>query len=299
MRFFTPILGLILLGCQGENITGSQSIEHEELLNRTNRLIPLHEKLPAARPGDWLYEREEKGQTFGQYTKLEPVAPYEGKDKIYLLPIGIFDQTEALVISKTAEYITAFFGLEVVLLRSISDSVIPDDAKRLNDGTLQLHTKYILDKILLTDFPTDAIVYTAITNVDLYPKDSWNFVFGQAYLTKKVGVSSMFRYKTANMSVENHTKCLMRLAKTATHELTHMFSVKHCIVYRCLMNGSNSLPESDRKPLWLCPDCLLKLSWCTGYSITERFDNLIRLDSVNQFTATRQFLKNSKQKITD
>lgn len=35
------------------------------------------------------------------------------------------------------------------------------------------------------------------------------------------------------------------------------------------MAGVNSLAESDRHPLWLCPECLAKLSWATGSSPGE------------------------------
>ena len=34
----------------------------------------------------------------------------------------------------------------------------------------------------------------AISMIDLYPQDSWNFVFGQARTTKQVGVFSFARY---------------------------------------------------------------------------------------------------------
>jgi len=269
------------------------------LLKSTERLVILHSKLGEPQPGEWLYTRKEKGQTFEQYVKLDPVVQTEEKDKIYILPIGSFDEVDDKILAKTAEYVSAFFGVEVILMGPISDSIIPSYAQRDNDGIPQIHTKYILDSILLPSMPKDAMVYTAITRKDLYPRESWNFVFGQAYLTKKVGVSSMYRYKTEGTSMEDHTKCLKRLAKTSTHELTHMFSIKHCIEYKCLMNGSMSLLEADSKPMWLCPDCLLKFSWCTGYNIIERFDNLIQLDSTFNFTEASQFLIQAKEIISE
>ena len=297
----TLVLILIILdiGCQRAPFTSSNSSVHEDLLNRISSLIPLHTLLPAPKPGDWLYNRNEKGQTFKQYTKLDPVAPTDGKNTIYMLPIGDFDAIDTLVLRKTAAYVAAFFGVAVVLQEAISDSLIPSHSQRVHDGNPQILTKYILDSILLPNMPKDAMMYTAITAKDLYPKESWNFVFGQAYLTKKVGVSSMYRYKTPETSLKDHTQCLRRLAETSTHELTHMFSVKHCKVYRCLMNGSNSLVESDRKPMWLCPDCLLKLSWCTGYNINDRFNKLIAQDQLLHFDQASGFLSKSKRKIAE
>ena len=42
--------------------------------------------------------------------------------------------------------------------------------------------------------PDDAFCLSAITMTDLYPKDSWNFVFGQARLYQRVGIYSLARY---------------------------------------------------------------------------------------------------------
>jgi hypothetical protein len=36
-------------------------------------------------------------------------------------------------------------------------------------------------------------------------------------------------------------------------------ALPHCIAWSCLMNGSNSLPEADARPLELCPSCMAKL----------------------------------------
>ena len=42
---------------------------------------------------------------------------------------------------------------------------------------------------------------------------------------------------------------------TATHETGHMFSMLHCTAYECCMCGSNHREESDRRPVYLCPEC--------------------------------------------
>ena len=34
-----------------------------------------------------------------------------------------------------------------------------------------------------------------------------------------------------------------------THELCHMFGIKHCVFYNCCMNGSNHLEEASTHPL--------------------------------------------------
>ncbi len=58
------------------------------------------------------------------------------------------------------------------------------------------------------------------------------------------------------------------------HEIGHVFGLPHCIDYLCVMNGSNSLDESDRQPLHLCPGCRRKLEWNRGFDIKARYRRL-------------------------
>jgi archaemetzincin len=55
------------------------------------------------------------------------------------------------------------------------------------------------------------------------------------------------------------------------HETGHMVGLAHCIYFNCLMNGSNHLAESDRRPLHLCPVCLRKLQWSIGFDVVARY----------------------------
>lgn len=48
------------------------------------------------------------------------------------------------------------------------------------------------------------------------------------------------------------------------HELSHVLYMKHCVLYECLMNGSNLIEEADKKPMALCAVCLRKLSTYLG-----------------------------------
>lgn len=60
------------------------------------------------------------------------------------------------------------------------------------------------------------------------------------------------------------------------HEITHMFGIKHCIHYECLMNGTMSAEESARKPNnTLCPVCLAKLRSNIKFDCRKRFECLI------------------------
>ena len=81
--------------------------------------------------------------------------------------------------------------------------------------------------------------------------------------------------------------------KTVAHEIGHIFHLKHCQKYACLMNGSNSLPEADTKPLWLCPECLQKFTWHLGYDVTERFQALRKFYVENGFKSEANFMSKS------
>ena len=93
------------------------------------------------------------------------------------------------------------------------------------------------------------------------------------------------------MSEEAFQKGLMRYMKTTTHETGHMFSIRHCIEYKCLMNGSNSLPEADRKPLYLCPNCLAKLSINRNYDLEKRFFELYEFYSMFGFESYSEYCR--------
>ena len=62
-----------------------------------------------------------------------------------------------------------------------------------------------------------------------------------------------------------------------THEIGHMFGLKHCIHYECTMNGTNGPGDSPKKGKArnLCPICLLKLKlnakFDTKYYATKSF----------------------------
>lgn len=64
---------------------------------------------------------------------------------------------------------------------------------------------------------------------------------------------------------------LVFLLQTMTHEIGHMFGISHCQWLSCVMQGSNHLDESDRRPLDFCPICLRKLQFAISFNIAERY----------------------------
>jgi archaemetzincin len=241
-------------------------------------LEPLHHRLEAPQPGDWRSGpgRNERGQTFAEYLKCDPIRPSEKRRTIYLLPIGTFTKTEKKILQETGEFLSLYYFLPVKTLQGIPDKEIPASARRVHPqwGMKQFLSTYILDQILKPRRPRDGLALFAITATDLWPGEGWNFVFGQASLRERVGVQSIYRNGQPDQSKNDYLLFLRRTLKTATHEMGHMLSMEHCIAWQCNMCGSNHREESDRRPLWLCPECMAKVCWAVQCDPIQRYERL-------------------------
>ena len=238
--------------------------------------------IPKPGPNDWLAVHEEPGQTFDEFKMSQPNRATQSRRIIYLQPLGDFAPERSPSIDKLREFAAAFFATEVKALPPISISVGKFTTRRNpHTGSLQILTSDVLN-FLKARLPADAFCMLAITMEDLYPESSWNFVFGQASLRERVGVYSFARYDPAfygeARATGYETLLLRRSCKVLAHETGHIFGLAHCAFFNCLMNGSNHLAESDRRPLHLCPVCLRKLQWSIGFNVLERYGALERID---------------------
>lgn len=256
-----------------------------------SHLDSLYEKLDEPQPGEWLYDHEEESITLEEYINNEPRRPTSIRNKIYIQPIGDFDTISFKIIETTAEFLHSFFGLEVKINEPIGSDTIPKDQQRFFDEKQQWKTKYILHELLKPSLPSDAIVMLALTDHDLYPDDDWNFVFGQASLKDGVGVWSYFRMGSPYSPESAQLEFKKRVLKTAGHETLHMFSIKHCITYNCLLNGSNGEYESDHNPLYLCPLCLSKFCWNLGIDPTLHMQRMADFWHKEKIFSTSNFYK--------
>ena len=65
-----------------------------------------------------------------------------------------------------------------------------------------------------------------------------------------------------------------RACKTISHEICHMFGIRHCIFFECIMNGSNKMGECDIKPMRMCHVCLRKLRYMCQFGYRERYQQI-------------------------
>lgn len=58
-----------------------------------------------------------------------------------------------------------------------------------------------------------------------------------------------------------HSMFLLRVSRTASHELGHCLGLDHCVYRACVMQASASVAEDMRQPPYLCPVCEAKVAW--------------------------------------
>jgi len=262
-------------------------------------LVTLHARLGPTKPGDWLQGHAERPETYDQFVAAGPTKATKERRTIWIQPIGEFTAEQRKIVELSSEFLGHYFQLPVRTAKDWPLAVIPDKARRDNplQGHPQIQSIYILNDLLKPALPKDAAAFIAFTATDLWPGEGWNFVFGQASLQDRVGVWSIQRFGDPSKSEEEFRHVLRRTLKTAAHETGHMFSLPHCVYFDCCMNGSNSLPEADRQPLELCPQCLAKLCYATGADPKKRFEALIGFAKANKLAEEQRLWERSNEAI--
>lgn len=245
--------------------------ERAELRGNIKKIEPFFKPMGKPLSNDWLETHNEPGQTFAEYLDADPVKPTRDRLKIYVLPLGTFTAKQQKMVDVTAAYLQVFYDLPVEELPSRPlVAVYPNIRQNKLTKTRQIKTSHILDDTLKPLLPDDAAALIAFTVDDLYPNESLNYVFGQASLEDRVGVWSLARMDDST----DDRNFLIRTLKIAAHETGHMFSMRHCKKYECLMSGTNHLAETDRRPIDACPECTAKICWLSDVDQAERYQKL-------------------------
>ncbi|CAI2374251.1 unnamed protein product [Moneuplotes crassus] len=236
--------------------------------------------------GEWIPCMENKPQSYPAYLKSNPNKLFETRKTIYIL--GLDESISMGFLENCRKYCEAFyFGLPVKILDNI-------DVKELNvksrgkSDSIQYSAKQILTKAK-RKIPKDAYAMICVLNKDIYSREDWNFVFGYASLRARIGVFSFARYDPSFFnddhgmtSEEVEDTVQFRGIKVMCHEIGHMFGLKHCTYYRCIMNGSMSSEEALLKPCYLCPICLKKLYFVVQCDILSRYQALNEACEISQ-----------------
>jgi archaemetzincin len=227
------------------------------------------EKLDQAK-GDWLQTHPEKFVSFSDFENKNTAIPKQLTDTVQLLVLNSKSIDDDSILYICQEYLQAFFQRNVLL--TTTKNLIPNSTNSRNgyDGQLQLNATFILDSVLNKSAVKYYLATMALTHQDIYPGNNWNYVFGLANYTKKVGVTSVYRFDATQKQLQ-----LIRLIKTASHEICHMFGIAHCVTNECVMNGANHLQELDRNQLRLCSDCQQKLMYRLNIEPQKRLQDVL------------------------
>lgn len=256
-----------------------------------DRLGYLHSKLDKPKDGEWLVDHPETGQSFKEYIHLKPLGATNERTKMYLAILSEMDSNQIEITLKAQEYLSVFYACEVELTTiDVDYQNIPSQYFRYNEKEeIQVLTDFFLKQLLVDNLPRDAFAMIGCTTYDIFPDPQWNFVFGQASLNNRVGVWSMRRLGNPTDYPEMTDKAIIRNLKISSHETGHILSMKHCINYDCIMNGSAQIYETDNKPVYLCPECLGKVDYNRGFNLQERFQNLKTFWTENELTIYHQY----------
>nr|CBN81240.1 Archaemetzincin-2 [Dicentrarchus labrax] len=235
---------------------------------------------------DWINAHPEEPQDFQSFYR-DPYrkTPNASQNTIYIQTIGSFGeagpQTDQYM-EWLREYCQAFFyGLSVKFLPAVTVAKT-GCSFRVNSNS---HNLQIL---------TGMGVFSFARYDDNFYSRSYAGRLKKSFKTKQGDYSVFDGYYTPPITstlLLRSCKEILKLnisLQTMTHEIGHMFGIKHCQWLNCVMQGSNHLEESDRRPLDFCPICLRKLQVAIGFKIAERYKALLHWMEEDQSQTSEQ-----------
>jgi archaemetzincin len=212
-----------------------------------------------------------------------PPSPEPNPRTLAILPIGEYPRGFVVEYERVhlvrspepdllARFCEAWFGLPTRVLAPVDDSLLEAMPSREREGRRQLDASAML-AWLQPQRPPDCFSVLALTLEDLYePGAAW--VFGYASIVDRVGVHSMLRYDPGFANADARPigfeqTILTRALRVVVHETGHMFGLRHCVEFACLMNATEGLEDLDALPLDLCPVCLRELQQATNLDVEQ------------------------------
>lgn len=119
--------------------------------------------------------------------------------------------------------------------------------------------QYYSPSILVFLQPEPEKLLLGVCDLDLYAP-GLNFVFGQADPRLGVAIISLTRLRPEFYRLPpDESLFKLRAVKEAVHEVGHLYGLNHCPDRSCVMAFSNSLEDTDKKGVDLCPSCRRRL----------------------------------------
>ena len=212
-----------------------------------------------SRPGDWLATFPEAGQSAAEHRAECRNRATPQRRTIVIQPLGRLSEGRGPLLEQVRAFAEAWFGLDARIAQPLDpprSTWNPD--RRQHDGDAIL--RHLENRV-----PPGALAFVGLCEEDLW-SGRLNFVFGVASLRSRTGLYSLARYGGGGDAL-----FLRRTLKVFAHETGHILGMEHCVRYECVMNGSNSLGETDRQPSFACPECHEKLRWNGGFDPRARW----------------------------
>ena len=269
-RIPNPLLRKASFDCSGEPTFWAKSISHEYTV--------FYKPISAPGPNDWLMNHKEYGQTFMEYKRF-------GFHEIQLVKKPGFRDP----LKKDVIYIAPlFYKINPSFDENFITSIIVFchkgiEYRKYEDGSYQLNACTLIEKFY-KKMPEDAYCLIGITDVDLYndvrvikprkwiyypPPYKNDFCYELNSYKYWVSICSIARFDpmfTRSDQPPSETekasfffKLLKRSIKMVVKNISHMFGLKNCIFFSCIMNGFGSMKEFDSRPIEVCPCCLRKI----------------------------------------
>jgi archaemetzincin len=285
---------------------------YPDKLGRVFKPSGLFRPLPKPERGDWLSIHIEQGQSFDEFTAQNWNTPDKTRNIIYLMAFERPVSKAKNTIDHLKEFVSAYYQMPVKIIYSDLKAA-EGFTSRINSSSSQL--QYLTDDILLymkKHLPKDAYCMMGVTLIDLYPQESWNFVYGVGSLRERVGIFSLARYypgvhgsgydqeRIDRLKLNRSDRVRIfhkRAFKVITHEIGHMFGMRHCIYFHCNENGSNHMKESDLQPIHFCPVCLRKIHKSIGFDPVKRYEQLKELYESHDLEKQAQWVSDRLEEI--
>jgi len=236
--------------------------------------------LPKPLKGEWLAENKERGQTFANFMSSTKIATQHAQ--IVFVPIEIEEPNQIKhipnqILTGLVEFLSLFFNLPVKQADTLSLSRKYKKEFRQSHYGEQFNASKLISILKSMRTKNEFMIGVTMFDIACHDETDNNFVFGLGDSDEKACICSLARYSPpfVDESQLQDSWLLKAAFSLITHELGHVFGLEHCIYYRCLMNGANSLEEDEKIPLYLCPVCLNKLNVLFGFDIKERYAKLL------------------------
>ena len=129
-----------------------------------------------------------------------------------------------------------------------------DISEFYNPGRRQYDAKLILKSVSKNASPA-YIRTVGLLRVDLFIP-ILTYIFGQASLSGKIAIVSLFRLRNELYGLKNDNDLLLeRISKVVIHELGHTFGLIHCNDPFCIMRSSTYVEDIDQKDKQFCHSC--------------------------------------------